>query len=425
MGLGSVCEGGVSIAKEGLVVKVVGFTVFRGVLALSLANLGVFSASGGEPEEDISEMVVEESAGGWVVERFAGNSTAGPEFFQGPAREVGGLGRCRAVPTPDGTVYVAFSQGIAEVSPDGMLRLVLGQGGQMKGSWDIGWLSGQLRLAAYNPKEKCLYLIGPNCVCRLVKKADGAQSLEVVAGTPNQPGFVDGPAKSATFTRAEHVVINSKGTVYLLDAGERLRRIENGEVTTLNSNFRSGQLRDGPLAEACFNLIGLGGGISLGENDDTLYVADHWNFRVRKIDLRTMTVTTVAGMPKPEEWRPEKQTPVEKRYNRNSDGPALTHASFNSGCTYVCWDPVRKALWCGGPDESRFRWLKDGWVRTMIGSKGTDKWPRDGFNVPAEQVKLVWNEVVAVDSLGRVYLAASSDPSGIWRAYNTKGLGQW
>ncbi|MCX7804567.1 MAG: hypothetical protein N3A38_05180, partial [Planctomycetota bacterium] len=206
-------------------------------------------------------------------------------------------------------------------------------------------------------------------------------------------------------------------------------RLEDGKVVTISSNLRSGKLVDGPLAEAKFNLIGLGGNISLGEEDDVLYLADHWNFAARRIDVKSGTVMTVAGMPKPKEWRREKQTEIEKRYNSNADGPALTHASFNSGCGYCCYDPVHKALWVGGPDESRFRWLKDGWVRTVIGravsgSGGSERTPADALGVPGAKIHLTWNSVNAVDHLGRAYLAASSHPTGLWRAYNRKEVKQ-
>ena len=70
------------------------------------------------------EIIPDESAGDWVVDRFAGNSTAGPEFFPGPAREVGGLGRCGACPLPDGRVLLRLAGGLAEVGTDGVLRLL-------------------------------------------------------------------------------------------------------------------------------------------------------------------------------------------------------------------------------------------------------------------------------------------------------------
>jgi hypothetical protein len=148
----------------------------------------------------------------------------------------------------------------------------------------------------------------------------------------------------------------------------------------------------------------MSGHITLGENDDTLYVADHWHFAVRKIDLKSGTVTTIAGVPK-----------EHARFNKHADGPALTQASFNSGCAYVKWDPVHAALWCGGPDEHRFRWLKGGAITTVIGRRGNRKWPLNDLDVPAAEVQLVWSNVAAVDARGGVYLVAASQ-WGVWRA---------
>mgnify|MGYP000023539049 CR=1 FL=1 len=383
------------------------------------AAVALVAGAAAQEAEDMPKIIPDPSASDWVVDRFAGNSTAGPEFLQGPAREAGGLGRCGACPLPDGTVIIPFPGGLAEVDAAGTLRLLFADGRD-----PIERTTGQVCAhagVAYNPNDKTLYLTGRNCLRRLVASAEGPPRAEVVAGIEGKPGFDDGPVKSATFTRLDSIVINSRGTIYLLDHNERIRRIEDGVVTTLNARVHSGRRTDGPIADATFAMIGLGGNLCAGEDDDTLYLSDHWNFCVRRIDLKKGVVSTVAGMPKPDKWKPQDQTPQQKRYNANCDGPALTWASFNSGCAYVCWDHVHKALWCGGPDENRFRWLKDGWLRTVIGAKpDRDKWPKDAVGVPAEKVFLGWNAVVATDARGGVYLSCSGEPNGLWRAYNAK-----
>lgn len=366
--------------------------------------------------EPVPILVVETSADDWVVDRFAGNTSAGPKLIQGPAREAGGLGRPGGVAcAPDGTVYFSFEGGVAEVSSDGALRLIVGGGGgEFEGTPDrvVGGSP------AWNSKENTLYLSGHNCIRRLVVKEDGAR-VEVVAGAPGRAGLDDGPAASATLTTVGSMCINSRGAVYFLDGknyGECLRKLEDGQVTTISRGLRGGGLTDGPLAQARFNLIGLGGNISLGEEDDMLYLADHWNYAVRRIDVKNGQVTTVAGA---------RAASAGKRFNSNADGPALTLASYNSGCAYCCYDPVHKAVWAGGPDESRFRWIRDGWVRTVVGrhvagSAGSERTPADALGVPAANFHVTWSSVNAVDSLGRIYVAASSHPSGLWRAYNPK-----
>ena len=308
--------------------------------------------------------------------------------------------------------------GLAEVSADGTLRLVVSD------PIIVQRTTGQICAGggtAYNPKDKSLYVSGRNCLRRLREREHGPPILEPVAGIPGKAGCDDGPAASATFTRIDSMVITARGTIYILDNNERIRCIEDGRVTTLTAAVHSGKRIDGPLGQATFNMIGLGGNLCGGEDDDTLYLSDHWNFCVRRIDLSSRTVSTVAGMPKPDRPAAGRPLPQDKRYNSNSDGPALTWASFNSGCAYVCWDRFHKALWCGGPDENRFRRLKDGWLRTVIGAGGNrEKWPKDAVGVPADKVFLCWNAVVASDERGRAYLSCSGEPTGLWRAYNVK-----
>lgn len=386
------------------------------VMAVALLPLGWGRHSAGDEPgqapQELPEVIADPSSGDWLVDRFAGNSTAGPVFFQGPAREVGGLGRCGACPLPDGRVLVPFAGGIAEVDTGGTLRLVA-QGRFLFPT------TGQVtaNVMALNPRDERVYVAGPNCVRRLIERPDGPWGHELVAGTPGKAGFADGSAKDATFTRVDSIVITGRGIIFILDANRRIRAIEDGNVTTLTEYVSSGpSLVDGPLDKARFHMIGLGGNLCGGEHDDILYLSDHWNFVVRRIDLKARVVTTVAGMPKPSGRSRE---PREKRFNRNSDGPALTWASFNSGCAYVCFDPVHESLWCGGPDEHRFRWLKDGVIQTVIGAKGARRdWPRDAVGIPADVVRMSWNAVVAVDSQGRAYVSCSEYPNGLWRAYN-------
>ena len=133
-------------------------------------------------------------------------------------------------------------------------------------------------------------------------------------------GHVRVHTRCATFIRIDSLVINGRGTIFILDGNQRLRQLENGQVTTLNAAVRSSGFVDGPLDQARFNMIGLGGNLCGGENDDTLYLSDHWNFAVRRIDLKTKTVSTVAGMPKANQVQGAPPAPRQRRYSRNRDG---------------------------------------------------------------------------------------------------------
>jgi len=101
-------------------------------------------------------LIPDESAGDWVVERFAGNSTAGYAFSQGPAAEAGGIGRPAIAIAPDGTAYLAtggmswIKDMIVRVAPDGTLRLLAGGGSSLadgpasKARIAVDWRGGGL-----------------------------------------------------------------------------------------------------------------------------------------------------------------------------------------------------------------------------------------------------------------------------------------
>lgn len=374
------------------------------------------AGSSADGEGEIPLLVRDESAGDWVVDRFAGNSTAGPVVFQGPAVEAGGCGRSTSFAVaPDGRAYFPVTEGIMEVSTEGVARLVVSR--QEWKADGLDDLYGRGGLLAWNPREDCLYFWGHHCIRKLVQRPDGSHEVVTVAGNPQRPGLDDGPVATATLNSVGNICINSKGTVFFYDGrryGDSLRKLEDGVVSTVTDKMRTGKLVDGPLAEACFNFINLGGLNSIGENDDILYIADHWNFAIRRIDLKAGQVTTVAGM-----RRPDKESPLAKRYNQHADGPALTHASCNSGCTFAVYDPVHRAVWIGGPDEGRLRWLRNGWVKTVMGSTPA-KWDVDGFDNPADAVKMSWCWVLAVDAKGRAFVMNGAEKSGYWRLYNKK-----
>ncbi|MBW1677031.1 MAG: hypothetical protein JRJ79_10595 [Deltaproteobacteria bacterium] len=380
---------------------------------------------------DLPLVIFDDSIGDWVVDRFAGNSTAGSRFYQGPALEVGGLqrpGGC--VEAGDGTIYMTVGLSGAEVkklvkvTPDGMLRLVMEENRAVEGPME----QCQAGEPIWNPREKALYLTGPNCLRRVVEKPDGSRWVEVVAGLPGRPGHRDGPAKEATFqSRYRGVVCNSRGTFFWLE-DQGLRRIENGRVSTVPLSFRT---LDPPKR---FNFIMASGLLSLGENDETVYISDFYatnNFRVLRCDVKTGELTRVCGVHAKKErlYRPKEK----QRHGKEADGPALTHVGGKSGMRGR-YDPFYNALWVWGADHLRARWLRldgDGWVRTVFGARrpGTKAQPfgikeLNALGIPGEQFRFYLLGIAGTDSQGGVYIGESGDKSGVWRAYNKKKAGK-
>ena len=359
-------------------------------------------------EKELPLTVLDESSGQWLVDRFAGNSTAGIYFYNGPANEVGGLQRPVAVAsTPDGSIYAFFRNvGVIRIFEDGWLELIIGTEGTLAEGPIERVKPG---IPTYNPKDGLIYLTGDNCIRKLVKNINGELSVEVVAGSPGRAGFDDGDIASATLNEPHNIKIDSAGTIYFLDTPCRFRRIRSGKIETLNQHMCSGESEDGPLESATFNIKEfqtIFGGFDLA-GDSVVYVADFGGRKIRKIDLYKMTVTTIAGVNKGND-----------RYNKNADGPGLTHASFRAGIRFVTWDPVHKALWCGGPDETRLRWYKDGWVKTVIDPSGKrSKWEKEGKNLPGSKMWATYSVVLSIDRMGAAYISAGGGEEGMWRIF--------
>ncbi len=105
-----------------------------------------------------------------------------------------------------------------------------------------------------------------------------------------------GPAAKATFNGMHNVAVTPDGDVYIADSWNHcIRKIaaDSGVISTCAGTGAAGFSGDGgPAAEATFNFIMC---ISLNTTNDALYVADLKNRRIRKIDLKTNLVDTVAG----------------------------------------------------------------------------------------------------------------------------------
>ncbi len=114
------------------------------------------------------------------------------------------------------------------------------------------------------------------------------------APTPRCSGD-GGPATDAALNFPSAVAVADDGTVYIADTrNHRVRRIDprTGVIDTIAGTGRAAWSGDGgPAARAALNepaALALGG-------REALFIADQSNHRVRKIDLASGVITTVAG----------------------------------------------------------------------------------------------------------------------------------
>ncbi len=137
-----------------------------------------------------------------------------------------------------------------------------------------------------------------------IKKADTSRIdpktksgwITIVAGSETMGFSGDGgSARDAQLGAPAAVAFDSQGHLYIADHDNlRIRRVDakTGVITTIAGNGQRGFAGDGgPATEASLNAPA---GIAL-DAADNLYIADAGNHRIRKIEAATGLITTVVG----------------------------------------------------------------------------------------------------------------------------------
>jgi sugar lactone lactonase YvrE len=182
------------------------------------------------------------------------------------------------------------------------------------------------------------------------------------------------------------VDFDREGRMYVVElAGNRVQRLEkDGKLTPVAGTGRKGAAGDGgPALQAELNgphhlLIG---------PDGAVWIADTWNWCVRRVDLKTGTISRPAGT-------------GEKGY-AGDGGPA---AQAKCGGIYsIAFDAKGENLYLADLDNRRIRAvnLKSGLMSTVAGN-GEKGVPKDGAD--ARTQPLVDPRAVAADSKGNVYV---------------------
>jgi GT2 family glycosyltransferase/DNA-binding beta-propeller fold protein YncE len=124
-------------------------------------------------------------------------------------------------------------------------------------------------------------------------------ALEVVAGSGEQ-GFAgdDGPAVDARLDTPSAVAVAPNGDLYIADSGNnRVRRVEaaTGVITTVAGTGEAGDPWSvGDWGPATGATLDSPSDVAIGPDND-LYIADMGHNRVRRLDLASGEITTVAG----------------------------------------------------------------------------------------------------------------------------------
>ena len=193
-------------------------------------------------------------------------------------------------------------------------------------------------------------------------------------------------ALGAKFVEPFAVAFDKQGNWYVCEhKGERIVRIDkSGKASVLAGTGQTGYSGDGGRATqaAMFDPHGI-----VITADQQMYVADTRNHTVRKIDLKTGLISTVAGTGKA---------------GYSGDGGPATKAEFN-GTFGIDVDPSGRNLYVADLGNRRVRKidLRSGVITTIAGN-GEKGVPQDGAEAVANP--LADPRAVTADSKGNVYI---------------------
>lgn len=135
-----------------------------------------------------------------------------------------------------------------------------------------------------------------NYAVRMIDLATSGFPVSTVAGTPGSNGGIDGDKATARLGSVEAVVADSSGVLFVADySNSAIRRVDtDGTVSTPYGALNSAGSADGVGSAARFNAPS---GIAyLSSTPPVLIVSDSGNHTLRKIDLSTGMVSTLAGL---------------------------------------------------------------------------------------------------------------------------------
>lgn len=277
------------------------------------------------------------SANSQTIYTLAGNGTAGYSGDGGPSTAAQVNNPMGVATDAAGNVYIADydNNRIRKVSTSGVVTTVAGTGfggyfaGHDGGPATAAWIKWPYDIAVDAAGNIYFSDFGNN----IIRKIDGSGIITTIGGIPGSIpsyGGDGGPATAANFGNVSGIAVDLSGNVLVADeVNHRIRKINvsTGIVTTIAGIGLATFSGDGgPATDARLN-----GPTGVGvDGAGNIYIADNANNRVRKVNTSGI-ITTFAGVGTP--------------YGYTGDGGPATIARFsypkairvdNPGNVYIC-----------------------------------------------------------------------------------------
>jgi streptogramin lyase len=221
-----------------------------------------------------------------------------------------------------------------------------------------------------------------------IRKVTPDGIIHTVAGT-GQKGYAGdgGPALKATFNLPHELRFDTAGNLYVVDmTNNAVRKIDmkSGVITTIAGNGKPGYAGDGGPARE--SQLKQPHSIQFGP-DGSLYICDIGNHVIRRVDMKSGVISTFAGVGRP---------------GPTPDGSTIAGTPLN-GPRSLDFDKAGNLWLCTREGNQVFKFdLATGKIHHIA---GTGKKGLTGNGGPAKEATLSGPKGIAIDGAGNAWLA--------------------
>jgi sugar lactone lactonase YvrE len=226
-----------------------------------------------------------------------------------------------------------------------------------------------------------------------IRRVDAASGIITTVAGSGGSGFSGdgGPATDATLFQPSEIALDAGGNLFIADTNnQRIRRVDvtTGIITTVAGNGSEGFSGDGGPAAGARLRNPIGVALDAAGN---LFIADSGNQRIRRVETATGVVTTVVGS---------------GAFHFSGDGYPATSASVYF--PFAVAPDAAGNLFIADTGNSRIRRVDaDSGIITTIAGSGSESFGGDGG--PATDAGLNSPNGVALDAAGNLFIADSDN----------------